>query len=112
MDGAIPHFSDLAARASGQFLCSAAVSREWTNPTVTVSSIRDVEETPTVEAHLFAPRGKPELQLQKSTQQVRNGVAKLSFEGTLPAQGVVFVACWVDGADADPIWSDLSVTLE
>ena len=112
MDGVIPHFIDLATRASGQFLCSAPVAREWTNPTVKVNGIQTGEQSPTVEALLFAPRGQPELQLHQSTPDIHDGVATFKFQGTLPAQGVVFVTCWVDGPDADPIWSDLSITLE
>jgi hypothetical protein len=112
MDAQMPYFGDLAQRASGQFLCSVPVTKTWQNPTVTVSGIRPGELGPTVEAFLFAPRGQPELQLRQSTHDIRNGVATLKFDGTLPALGVVFVAYWVNGVNTDPEWSDLSVTLQ
>jgi hypothetical protein len=112
MSDAIPLVGELPDHARGQFICSEVTTTELTNPRVTVRGIRTSLEVTNIEVFLFAPAGQPDSQLHESTQEVVNGQATLRFEGTLPAQSVIFVVGWVESPDAELDWSHLSIWVE
>jgi hypothetical protein len=62
--------------------------------------------------YLFGPRTQPDATLQKSTNEIHDGAAAMSFQGALPARGIVFVVGWVEGTATELDWSRLNIWVE